>query len=169
MFQKAKVFLLTKFSPAQETGIFLMIFVTGISLVYGFWNADMLDSSKEEGYERLQEKEKIIISLSGQINGEKSLVKASAQENDCKTVIAAVRYIEPEKPEDSVKETSPGSVDPETSQTDMAKADIRARIDEIEKKIQEKTQDLQALQASPGTAQPLADSGIAKIQQTSQQ
>lgn len=168
MFQKAKEFLSAKFSPAQSTGILLMISVTVISVLWALSAEQILISSKEEGWQRLQDKEETITNLVNSNTGEKKMAKTSA-ESDCQKVVFVDREVpapEPEKPKDSVEETSSGSVSPESDQADMAKAQIQARIEEVKNEIAKKEKDLQqALQATSGIVQAAGANAIAQNSQ----
>jgi ElaB/YqjD/DUF883 family membrane-anchored ribosome-binding protein len=164
MFQEVKGFVLTKFSSAQTTGILLMISVMVISVLWALSTEQMLISSKEEGWQRLQAKEEAITNLVKADTGEEKKL-ANALPSDCQKVVFVDREVsapEPEKPKDSVEETSSESVSPESDQADMAKAQIQARIEEVKNEIAKKQKDLQqALQATSGIVQASADANTA--------
>jgi len=163
MFQEVKGFVSTKFSLAQTTGILLMISVMVISVLWALSAEQMLVSSKEEGWQRLQVKDETITNLVKADTGEKNLAKASTQ-SDCQKVVFVDREVsapEPEKPKDSVEETSSGSVSPEPDQADMAKAQIQTRIEEVKNEIAKKEKDLQqVLQSTSGIVQASANANV---------
>jgi len=148
MFKKVKGFFSTKFPSAVATGIFITFCVAGAVFLYAAWTDGINQSAKAEGWQARQAQYEAEANLAKINNAEKKMAKIPATQ-DCQKVIFVAKNIsaEPEKPTDSVEETTPGSsqeLDPAYAADDLAK------IEAIKEEIRQ-LQELQKLAAQDQT------------------